>query len=210
MHPYLTRLKVKPAVQRFFEPYYFSHESGDLLFPYGDAVEHFGLAFHKVPVSDALWFGGNLQFSQVRQVMICSSAMEAISWLNNNYSSFGSLDNLLFVATGVSVCSEHIRFMNEHLQGKTFALLFGRDLLGHVADLKIAAGIRKVPVAIYFNSGEQLRVTFRSQVYNFDQAEFSLAAFERVTKFRFKIPAYMPKGFDSFFDQLKANANLNF
>jgi hypothetical protein len=210
MHPYLIRLKVKAAVQSFFEPSYQLHESGDLLFPYGGTIEHFGLAFHKVPFTDTLWFGGNEQFAQVRQVMICSSAMEAISWLNNNYSSFASLDNLLFVATGARVCSAHIRFFSERLKGKTFGLLFGRDLLGRIADLKIAAGIRKVPVAVHLGDQETLRVTFRSVVYEFGQAEFSLPTFERVAKFRFKIPAYKPKGFDSFFDQLKANANLNF
>jgi hypothetical protein len=151
--------------------------------------------------------GGNLQFPQVRQAMVCSSAMEAISWLNNNYSSFGSLDNLLFLAVGARVSDTHIRFMVKYLAGKTFGLLFGNELLGHIACLKVAAGIRQVPVAIYCRK-EIVQVVFRSVIFKFQQAEFSLPAFERSAKFRFKIPAYKPKGFASFFDQLKANANL--
>jgi hypothetical protein len=207
MHPYLARLKIKPAVAAFFEPSYTTNETGDLLFPYGEDTEHFGFAFHRIPVVNHFWLAGNLRFPQVRAVIVCSSAMEAISWLNNNYSSFISLDNLLFLAVGARLCPGHIHFINRHLQGKTFSLLFGRDLLEHIADLKMAAGIRGVPVAIYCSDGK-VQVVFRSVVYEFREAEFSLPAFERITKFRFKIPALKPKGFDSFFDQLKANANL--
>lgn len=45
MHPYLARLKIKPAVAAFFESYYSTNEAGDLLFSYGKSTEHFGLAF---------------------------------------------------------------------------------------------------------------------------------------------------------------------
>lgn len=151
--------------------------------------------------------GGNSQFAQVRVVMVCSSAMEAISWLNNNYSSFHSLDNLLFLATGARLHDARTRLLLKHLYGRSFGLLFGMDLLGGIADLKVAAGIRREPVAV-FSRDERVQVVFRSAVYDFDEAEFSLPAFEKASKFRFKVPAYKPKGYNSFFEQLKANPNL--
>jgi len=210
MHPYLTRLQVNPEVQKFFSRFYTTDELSNLLFSYGDGFEHFGFAFHKVPLSANFWFAGINNFSQVRQVMICSSAMEAVSWLNKNYLSFSSPDNLLFLSPGTGVHDTHLRWLSQNLTGKTFTLVFGRDVLGRVADLKIAAGIRRVPVAVYFEPEEMLRVVFRLNSYLFRQADFSLNAFERAVGYRFNIPARKPKGFNSFFDQLKANAGLNF
>ncbi|MDB5141215.1 MAG: hypothetical protein JWR12_3131, partial [Mucilaginibacter sp.] len=100
--------------------------------------------------------------------------------------------------------------LSQNLTGKTFALVFARDVLGRVADLKIAAGLRRMPVAVYFEREEMLRVVFRSTSYLFRQADFSLNAFERAAGYRFNIPARKPRGFNSFFDQLNANAGFTF
>ena len=58
MHPYLTRLGVLPEVQALFEDSYHTAGHGDLIFDYGDAVEHYGMAFHKIPVSNHCWLAG--------------------------------------------------------------------------------------------------------------------------------------------------------
>src|SRR5437868_1550822 len=99
MHPYLTRLGVRTEVQRFFEPFTDVGEKG-LLFNYGDAVEHYGFAFHRIPVSRNFWIAGNLNFAMVSQVVICSSAMEAVAFFHYHFTRFRCADNLLFLSGG--------------------------------------------------------------------------------------------------------------
>ncbi len=209
MHPYFSRLQVRPEVQEFFKPNYTVDRLGNLVFPYGEPFEHFGFAFHKVPASEHLWIAGNTNYSQVRQVIICSSAMEAISWLNKNYHSFPITDNLLFLATGAGVQTKHILWIKVHLPGKEFYMVFGRDMLGRIADVKTAAGLRGWPLEIY-HEGDNIVVSFRSRIFVFNQEKFSLNSFEKAAGYRFHITAYKPKGFDSFFDELKANAGFTF
>lgn len=209
MHPYLIRLGVSPEVQAYFFPFYNTDETGNLLFVYGDGFEHFGFAFHRVPLSENFWVAGNTNFSQVRQVIICSSAMAAISWLNKNYYSLSNSENRLFLSTGAGVQLAHIRWINLHLRDRDFCLVFGRDILGRIADLKLAAGIRGWPLEIYFNN-DKIIVAFRSRTFSFSQETFSLNAFEKAAGYRFHIPTPKPKGHDDFFEELKANARLTF
>jgi len=107
MHPYLTRLGVSAGVQEFFEPFYRTDESGDLCFWYGQEAEHFGFGFHRVPVSADLWLAGNRNFSQIREVIISGSALDAVSWLNKKAIFLSHAENLLFIATG-QVCKQNI------------------------------------------------------------------------------------------------------
>ena len=205
MHPFLTRLGVAQQVQDFFEPFFRVDDLGNPLFDYGDGVEHFGFAFHKVPVSKNFWMAGCRSFSQVRQVIICASAMEAVSWLKNKQTAFGSFDGLLLLSVGAAVRNEHGKWLNRNLRNKELRLVFGSDLLGRVADLKLAAAIHGWPLEIYHDN-DRLSVSFRSQVFSFSQENFSLNAFEKAAKYRFGIPCDKPKGYDSYFDLLKACA----
>lgn len=205
MHPFLTRLGVGLEVQVFFEPFFRVDDLGNLLFDYGDGVEHFGFAFHKVPVSKNFWMAGNRIFSQVRQVVICASAMEAVSWLKNKQTAFGSFDGLLFLSVGAAVRDAHGIWLNKNLRSKDFRLVFGRNLLGRVADLKLAAAICSWPLEIYHDN-DRLAVSFRSRVFSFSQENFSLNAFEKAAKCRFGISCDKPKGYNSYFDLLKASA----
>lgn len=204
MHPFLTRLGVEEQVQEFFEPFYRADDLGNLFFDYGDGLEHFGFAFHKVPLSQNFWMAGNRNFSQVRSVILCASALEAISWLKNKQAAFGSFDGLLFLSVGAAVRDAHGIWLNKNLRSKDFRLAFGHDLLGRMADLKLAAAIRGWPLAIY-HEDDKLLVGFRSRVFSFSQENFSLNAFEKAAKYRFGIPCDKPKGYDNFFDMIKAS-----
>jgi hypothetical protein len=205
MHPFLSRLGVDQQVQEFFEPFYRIDELGNLLFDYGDGAEHFGFAFHKVPLSPNFWMAGNRNFQQVRQVVICASAMEAVSWLNNKQSAFRLFDGLLLLSAGAAVRDVHGHWLRKHLPNKEFRLVFGRDLLGRMADLKLAAAIRGWPLELY-QDGESITVNFRSRLFSFSQEAFSLNAFEKAAKCRLGIACDKPNGCDSYFDLLKANA----
>jgi hypothetical protein len=208
MHAYFTRLGIRPEVQRFFRPFHGVDETANLLFVYGEEAEHFGFAFHKVPVTDGFWLAGNLHFSQVRLVILSASALDAVSWLNKKGATFPQTENLLFVSLGAGVSDVQLLWMRKHLAGKQFRLLFGRDLLGRMADLKMAAAIKGWPVSVYLGAGEQVVVCFRQHHFFFRQENFSLAAFEKAAGIRFGVATDKPKVHNSFFDELLAEAGL--
>jgi hypothetical protein len=208
MHPYFTRLGIRPEVQHFFRPFYRVDAIGNLLFAYGEETEHFGFAFHKVPVTDGFWLAGNLQFSQVRLVILSASALDAVSWLNKKLPAFPLTENLLFLALGAGVTDAQVLWIRAHLEGKAFRLLFGRELLGRMADVKLAAAIKGWPLSVYLGEGEQVVVSFRQHHFTFSQEQFSLAAFEKAAGVRFGAATDKPKVYNSFFDELKAEARL--
>ncbi|WPU96450.1 hypothetical protein SNE25_13060 [Mucilaginibacter sabulilitoris] len=208
MHPYLTRLGIRSEVQRFFRPFYTSDALGNLVFAYGEAAEHFGFAFHKVPVTDGFWFAGNLAFSQVRLVILSASALDAVSWLNKKLPAFPQTENLLFVALGAGISDAQLLWIGTNFANKQVRLLFGRDLLGRIADLKLAAAIKGWPLSVYLGQRDQLIIYFRNRHFVFRREQFSLAAFERVAGVRFGVATDKPKVYPTFFDELKAEAGL--
>lgn len=208
MHPYFTRLEILPEVQEYFEPFYSADDSGNLIFPYGDSFEHFGFGFHLVPSTENFWMAGNRNFSQVADIIICGSAFDAIAWLNKKYQSFRSLQSLLFLSVGTGLRPVHTEWISRHINGKRYELLFGRDVPGVITDLKVAAAIRGVALAVYRMGDDGFAVRFRSKSFLFSPDGFSLNAFERVSGFRFNVSCQKPRGFNSFFEELKANAGL--
>jgi hypothetical protein len=208
MHPYFTRLGIRPEVQHFFRPFYRVDAIGNLLFAYGEDTEHFGFAFHKVPITDGFWLAGNLQLSQVRLVILSASALDAISWLNKKAAAYPQTRNLLFVSLGTGVSDLQVSWIRTHLIDKQFRLLFGRDLLGRMTDLKLAAALKGWPLSVYLSGDEQVAVSFRSRIFSFSQENFSLAAFQTAARIRFGIATDKPKVYNSFFDELKAEAGL--
>jgi hypothetical protein len=201
MHPYLTRLGIDPAVQANFAPFYYRDTSGNLGFAYHGDCEVYGLGFHHVPVTDDAWIAGPENFALVRQAVICSSAMEAIAWLNCHFTAFHSMDNLLFISTGSRVTSTKLDWIRRSLSGCKYGLLFSNDLLGKVCDLKAAAGLKGYPVNIR-NHSNTLLINFRHQHYELGHETFSLSAFEQVSGFRFGVQTFKPKRHNSWLDQL--------
>jgi hypothetical protein len=194
MHPFLTKLGVPPAVQDFFEPYYTTDETGNLVFWYGEEAEHFGFAFHRIP-ADGLWTSGNPNLSMIRHVFICDSAMEAISYFSLNHHAFRQIRQCLFIAGSI----------DSGFCGKSCTMVFNKDILGRVRDLMVAAAIRKLHLTISLTD-DQVHARFRQKNYSIPQEQFSLSAFEKISKYRFNIKAQKPKTTDCWLDQLKTSA----
>ena len=208
MHPFLTRLGVRPEIQTYFRPFYRADNFGNLIFPYGDAGEHFGFAFHRLPLTDDCWLAGNLHFPQVRRVILSASALDAVSWLNKKYHSFAATQNLFFVALGAGISDGQLSWIRRNFSGKKIQLIFGNDLLGRLADLKVAAALLGRPLSLYMDGEEKILVQFRSRNFCFSQETFSLSAFERAAGVRFGVPASKPLKYNSYFEELKAEAGL--
>lgn len=209
MHPYLTRLGVSVQVQQFFAPFYAADDAGNLCFRYGEEIEHFGFAFHRIPVSPDLWVAGNLNFSQIRQVIICGSALDAVSWLNKKAAYLSQTENLLFLSTGASLQRRHITWVNEQLHKKQFCMIYSNDLIGRLTSLKMAAGLKRLHLEIYIQDKGKLLIIFRSKMFSFRQENFSINAFQKAAKFRFGMRSDIAVGHLSFFDELKAHAFQN-
>ena len=205
MHPYLTRLVVRPEVQAFFEPYY-SAGSGDLLFQQGNYREHFGMAFHRIPSGGDFWLAGELNLSMVERVFISNSAMDAVAFLHFFGHSLADWENILFISTGIKPTAIQFCWIRDKLAGKHLTLIFPADLPGNVTDLKVAAAYRRMPAAAFLAEKERLKICFRAKVYEFDQQTFTLSAFERASAYRFKVVTCKPKHGASFLEQLKAGA----
>ena len=193
MHPFLTKLGVAPVVQDFFEPYFITDIEGNLVFSYGDEAEHFGFAFHRVPPK-GFWLAGSSNSAMIRFVFICESAMEAISYFSLNYAFFSHTDQLLFLAGETEFSL---------LGRKSCSLVFDKNILGRVSDLKTAAAIRSLPLTISLID-ESVRIRFRHKDYQIPQQNFSLSAFEKLSGYRFNLRICKPKKYDCWLDQLKS------
>lgn len=210
MHPYLVRLGVSDEVQAYFAPFYYSNHIGDLCFSYGDDVEHYGFGFHRVPAVTGFWMAGNLNFSQVNQMIICATALEAVAWLHFYSHRFPDRDSLLFLSAGVSLTIAHINWLREKLPGRQFVFAFGKDLLGRLTAIKLAAGIRGQRLSIVFLAEEKVQIRFRGRDFLFCSENCGMQALEKAAAFRFRVRLSTPKNYNTFFDQLKAAAGLTF
>jgi hypothetical protein len=205
MHPYLTRLGVRPEVQAFFAPF-FSAGSADLLFQQGNYREHFGLTFHRVDADGNLWIAGERNFAIAQRVFIAGSVMDLMAYLHFYGHSVRYWNKCLFIAAGVHPVAAQLQPLFSQFSNKPVTLLFPADVLGAITDLNIATAFRSLPVAAFLAEKERLNICFRSQVFEFDQRRFSLSAFERAAKYRFNVSTRKPKHGASFLDQLKAGA----
>jgi len=202
MYPFLVRLGVPVPVQDFFRPYIKTGDHGNLLFTYQDSLENFGMAYHLIPSSDFFWSAGEVLFG--KELIITGSAMEAIAYLTVNHHRYRTADDLLFLATGNRINARQLDWIRQSGLAKLSMLIFDKSLLGHVADLKMAAGIQKIPVAVFAEPGNRIRVRFRFQDYRFDAGDFTLSRFEKASGFRFRIRTCKSKSANTFLDQLKA------
>jgi hypothetical protein len=192
METYLDSLGIRPDVQAFFAPY---HQN--LVFNYGRDQEILTGGYHKIPQTEAIWVAGEQTLAT--DILICSSAMDAICFLNLNYHLFNRPEQLLFVSTGISPSRNQFK----NFEASRYHLIFAHDLLGHVCDLKVAGWLRKQPVRIESMASSKLKLNFRSKEYLFDQQIFTLNRFERKTKYRFHIATHKPKYQNTFFEQTK-------
>lgn len=210
MHPYLERLGIRPEVQEFFAPFYYSDNAGNSCFSYSHDFEHYGLGFHKVPVDAGYWLAGNLYLAQVSQLVICSSAMEAVSWLNANSHRAADSFSLLFFSAGALVSVEQLSWLRKHFSRKRIIIVLGNDLLGRLSAVKLTAALRGQKLQVCYLAEEKVQILFRGRTFLFSPENLSLNALEKLSGFRFRVVISTPKNYNSFFEQLKAAAGLSF
>ena len=200
MHPYLVKLDIRKEVQFFFEPFYHCDEAGNLVFCYGGEKEHFGLAWHRVPRATHWWQAG--EESSARQVLICASAMEAISFLSVNYHRYPVQEELLFIALGTYPSPDQLSLLRQRLRQKKVALVFDRGILGRLQDIAVAAGLSGNRIRIKYMGKEVFEITYQGRNYRFHQAALTLSLFQKTIGRRWAIRTHKAKGAACFLQQL--------
>ncbi len=193
-NPYLERLGIHPNVRSFFSPY-LSEACGTVKFNYGNSVEHAGEGFHRIPVTEETWAAGEI--ATAGHVVICGSAMDAISWLHFHHYLYAD-QNLFFASLGTSPTKIQTEMLLR--PGKQYHLVFSNDPLGAICDLKVASFIRKKPLKIIAGD-RHYTVTFKSA--NYPLPHLSLNALEKAARFHFNTPVSKPKKYNTYFEQLK-------
>jgi len=203
MHAYLTRLGIRPEIQQLFSPFCRNDENGNLCFSYGSQTEVYGLAYHLIPAATEYWVSGDEVDSTVRSIIICSSAMEAIAWLNCNSALLTANHGLRFMAIGNSLDEQQLGTLRKQKTFGKYNLLFPQDLVGHIFDLKIASVLQGYCAEVSI-SGEHLEIEFRNRRFKIACEDFSLSRFERLSGFRFNVKTLKPRQHVSWLRQLEA------
>lgn len=192
MHHLLTELGVPQELQAYFS-------IKDLYFEYGDEREYFGKGFHLVPVTTDLWMAGNYPATEL---IITSSAMEAICYLTVNRWRHPVNAVLSFIALGNLPQARQLGWIGAFCQKRKITLVFGNDLLGRLADIAVAAGIRGKALRLVWRDG-LIEAHLNNKVCPIPPEQVSLNRFEKAAGFRMGIRTRKPAHHNSFLEQLQ-------
>jgi hypothetical protein len=195
MNELLKRLGVSPEIQAFFSL------SADLTFNYGDDVEEFDEAFHRVPTTQNLWVAGA---EQADHIIITYSAMEAVAFLCFNRHRYPNLGQLAFIAIGNKLQPEQVTWIRQTYPGANFTMVFGRQMIDQITAIKLAAGIKKFPVQVYYEN-DRVIILHHNVQRVFDAERLSLHAFQETFGLRPRFRTGKPIQALTFLDQLKNN-----
>ncbi|MDB4926738.1 hypothetical protein [Mucilaginibacter sp.] len=196
MNRILTGLGIPLEIQAFF------NATADLSFYYGDQSELYGESFHIVPSTKNLWFAGT---QNATHLIITYSVMEAMAFITFNRHRYPRLEQLAFIAIGNKLHAEQGDWIRQSFPGRKVILVFGKDLVGHVTDIKIAAAIKNIPIRILYKDNE-IHIYRNDSLKVFDQELVSLHAFQEAFAIRPRFRTGKPVLSLTFLDQLKHDA----
>ncbi|HTI58947.1 hypothetical protein [Mucilaginibacter sp.] len=196
MNRLLTRLGVSPEIQAFFKV------SAKLYFSYGDQQEHYGEGLHTVPSTQNLWVAGS---HHATHVIVTYSVIEAMAFITLNRHRFPRLEQLAFIAIGNRWYPEQGNWIRQNFKGRKFTLVFGKDLIGHITDIKVAAGIKNIAISV-FHSENGIVICRGSQSHIFKQEQATLHAFQEAFGIRPRFRTGKPVQSLTFLEQLKYDA----
>jgi hypothetical protein len=192
MHSFLTGLGVPVELQAHLN-------ISEPLFSYGNDIEYFGPGIHLVPTTPHLWMAGN---TMAKEVIVTSAAMEAIAFLVLNVHRYPLLSSITLIALGNLPHPGQLAWLRTNCQKRKITLVFGNDLLGRLADIIVAAGIRNKPVRLHWGR-ERVWVTAASRHFEADPDYLTLNTFEKACGIRTGIRTSKPNHFDTYLQQLK-------
>lgn len=194
MNETLTELGVPQELQALFN-------HSECLFDFGDGYEHFGEGFHRVPTSQNVWRASR---ECVSDVIITNSAMEAIAYITLNRHMHSSVENIAFIAIGNYPHTLQTDWIRTTFKKRKITLVFGNCILGILADIRVVAGLRLLPLKIRL-AGHFIKLECKGTSCLIDQHSISLHAFEKAFSIRSGMKTCKPKNHLTYLDQLLAN-----
>lgn len=183
-----------------FEVNHETDDQGNLIFHYGQGlIEHYSPNFHLVPILAGTWQSKNADLNIVREIFLCTTAMDGIAFLYFHAHRYPRHEELLLISLGCCysfpteltsiVNKATINFINTNdLTGRITALRFCIDRLNLVFRLKLSDGF------IIVDSG--------FDVLSLPLGEFSLKTFFAHFKIRPFSRQFFPRMGISFLAQL--------
>jgi len=196
MNRLLTGLGIPLEVQTFF------NITADLTFNYGNQVERYEAGCHIVPSTQNLWFAGTCNATHL---IITYSVMEAMAFITFNRHRYPRMEQLAFIAIGNRLQSAQGDWIRQSFPGRKVILVFGKDLVGHITDIRLAAAIKNIPIRILYK-GEEIHIYRDRCLQVFDQEQLSLHAFQEAFGIRPRFRTGKPVRFLTFLDQLEHDA----
>jgi hypothetical protein len=196
MNHLLTRLGIPLEIQAFF------NATADLSFFYGDQYERYGESFHIVPSTTNLWFAGT---QNATHLIITYSVMEAMAFITLNRHRYPRLEQLAFVAIGNRLHVEQGDWIRQSFPGRMVTLVFGKDLVGQITDIKLAAAIKNIPIRVIYTDAE-IHIYRGRYLQVFGQEQVSLHGFQEAFGIRPRFRTGKPVNSLTFLDQLKYDA----
>lgn len=191
MNTLLNKLGISPEIQAFFN-------AGDLNFYYGEDVEQFGPGFHRVPTTRHLFFAGG---EVTKELILTSSVMEAIAFLTLNAHHYTNLGDLSVIAMGNLPHRGQLARIGQGWQKRKITMVFGKDMLGRLTDIRVAVGIRNKDVRFTLSNG-MIDIEYNRVQYRFAPDKLSLHKFEKAAALRSGIRTAKPKQSDTYLNQL--------
>ena len=191
MNALLNKLGIPPEIQAFFK-------AESLVFNYGNDVEYFGSGFHLVPTTSHLFIAGG---EVTKELILTSSVMEAVAFLTLNAHHYTNLGDLSVIAMGNLPHRGQLARIGQGWQKRKITMVFGKDVLGRLTDIRVAAGIRNKEVRFTLRK-EMIDIEYNLVHYRFTSDKLSLHMFEKAAALRSGIRTSKPKQFDTFLTQL--------
>ncbi|RYX87065.1 hypothetical protein EON73_02130 [bacterium] len=183
---YLTRLGILNEVQALFQNTFNVDDNfGGISFDYGDdEIEHYSFAFHKVPSIPTFWKAGVTDNNIITDVVISSSAMNAIAYMSYKFKFYSKTANIMFLSTGSRLYDSHLDLIKS-LKKKRITMIFNDDFFGKVTDIKVAAALLNQPIKFTVEQ-DNIIVSFKEKDITFDSLNLSLNTFRKA--FNVRIP----------------------
>lgn len=196
MNQLLTRLGVSSEIQAFF------NTGSELAFSYGDQYERYTEHYHVVPSTQNLWVAGS---RNATHLIVTYSVMEAIAFISLKRFRYPRLEQVAFIAIGNRLHAEQGEWIRQNFVGRNITLVFGKDLVGNMTDIKLSAAIKNIPIRIVY--AEPYVLVYRDQwLETFNRERISLHAFQEVFGIRPRFRTAKPLQSLTFLDQLKYDA----
>ncbi|OJW14313.1 MAG: hypothetical protein BGO48_09290 [Mucilaginibacter sp. 44-25] len=193
MNPLLTGLGISLEIQIFFGA------ATELTFSYGDQFERYGSGYHIVPSTQNLWVAG---LPNATHLIITYSVMEAMAFITLNRHRFPRLEQLAFVAIGNRLHLEQGDWIRQNYPGRKVTLVFGKDMIGNITDIKLAAAIKGISLRIISKDNE-IHIYSDKYLQIFTQEQISLHAFQESFGVRPRFRTAKPARSLTFLEQLQ-------